>query len=245
MEVMMLEAFGRTWLTSHGLGAHGQADVAVPLVYGGAGEKRSAEAMLRMVDGYTAQAARRIAAGETMAYNVDRVRFRAATDAEREALSAELVAQEAHDPLVHGDDAWVDGMQALSRIDDAMRAVLERHEVAGGKFTNRCLSAIVCKQFESFPGRIQMFRDPPRNDHESGWAFICNDQAHNHDDVDNLMLVHVGDAVRMRRVVLPYLILPAGAAVTFDLADDLAAMFPPVEDDAVVKRIVVPEPAPR
>jgi hypothetical protein len=161
MEVIEKQALARRWLVSSGLGAREQLEVAVPLVGDTAGERLTAESLLRMIDSYTATQPRRAAAGETMAWNIDRVRLRAANDIEAARLDAKLVVQEAADPLRDGD-AFVDGMQALARIDDQQRDVFRRFKLQNRRWANRAEAAVVCRRLAEARGRFSMSREPTR-----------------------------------------------------------------------------------
>ncbi len=237
MDVIETDALGRRWLVSRGLAARGQGEIAIPLGSAASCERRTAETVLRMVNDYTGSQGRRIVAGETMVYNIDHLRFRAASEAERAELSVALVGQEASDPLVDTAE-YVDGVVALSRIDDEMRAVLQRHEEQSGKFAYRGLSAVVCKQFGTSPGRLHLWRDLPRDEHDSGWHFRCADLQHDHDNAESFVIEHLGCAIQLRPVILPYLFLPYGSQLAIDLEYSSAAVFRPGHSQAVIARLI-------
>jgi hypothetical protein len=174
------------------------------------------EVMNFIVD-YIVGTGARIKPGESLDYGWTLLRFltRAPSLLELHEI-ADPFSDEQEPPVVPGIDRAI-------RLAYASRDVMKRNHMTGrSDFPYRGKTALTCTHFRSTPEKqLYMERSDPLDSEDSGWAIICNDKPH---EADELRTEHLAHLAAHRRFVVPYLIVPIGAAVAFDA--DGAIVFP-------------------
>jgi hypothetical protein len=174
------------------------------------------EVMNFIVD-YIVGTGARIKPGESLEYGWTLLRFLARAPSLLEVHEiADPFNEEAEPPVVPGIDRAM-------RLADASRDVMKRNHLTGrSDFPYRGKTGIACTHLRSAPEKeLYMERSEPHDPRDSGWVIICKDKPH---ETNELRTEHLAHVAAHRRFVVPYLILPSGAAVAFEA--DGAIVFP-------------------
>jgi hypothetical protein len=175
--------------------------------------------VMNFIVDYIVNTGARIRAGESLEYGWTLLRFLERAPSLLEAHEImDPFSDEAEPPVVPGID------RALS-LAEASRNVMRRNRLTGSSdFPYRGKTAVTCAHLAGVPSR-QLFieRYEPDKPRDSGWSITCGTAAKSHQTEDLRVehLVHVG---ARRRFVVPYLTIPVGSAVAFDLTG--ATVFP-------------------
>lgn len=213
MKLVMRQELGRGWITTDGIGGE-QQEIALSI---DPAERENAGLLLGELGEYVARKRRLITAGQTYGYGFTHLRFRSPDADERRILGEVLVAQELDEPLaVHsGEWRYVDGARTAMQLRALDGEIMRRLRLPDGWLVpHRETVTAVCTRLERGMTDLYMERDEPAGEHDSGWTFLCEDDAH-HDSDDFLQQAHLVDVVERFRFVVPYLGCIDGSAVRF------------------------------
>jgi hypothetical protein len=207
------------WAWTEGLSVQGQQEITVPLTWQ-VDDIRDQQItrLLKMIEDYISSQPKRITAGQTMHYGWTTLRFAPASHSENRAL---LQIEEIQHPFSHDTPQYVAGAVQAIHLQALQDAAMQRNRVTGVAITPHSSHlAIVCRSIT--PETIQTCRplhiernNAPEKRY-SGWFIGCMGQEHNHDDPDELVMIHLQHLVEYCPALFPYLSSPVGTALMLE-----------------------------
>jgi hypothetical protein len=173
--------------------------------------------------------------------------------ASRDESGAMLQIEEIQHPFSHDNPQYIPGAVQAIHLQALQEAALQRNRVTGVSTTpHNSHTAIVCRRIT--PETIQTLRplhiernNAPEKRY-SGWFIGCMGQEHNHDNPDELGLIHLLHLVANCPALFPYLSSPVGTAlmleetqVIFFGPDQQEGHVDPVPPIAVLPTLDLPE----
>lgn len=179
--------------------------------------------VMNFIVDYIVNTGARIKLGESLEYGWTLLRF-------LERAPSLLEVHEIMDPFSDEAEPPVGpGIDRALSLAEASRDVMRRNRLAGtSDFPYRGKTAVTCSHLGDVPSR-QLFieRYKPEKPRDSGWSITCGDMGNSH-QTEDLNVEHLAHVGARRRFVVPYLTLPVGSAVAFDLKG--AIVFPGGKD---------------
>lgn len=191
---------------------------------------RAAERLLRFLGEYVERSGRPIRAGETIAYGWT-ILHATTEDATKGATADVLNLEELTSPLEETVTNYSPGVWRALRLLESQNEVMRRNKVSElAQHPNRNEKAIICSRAPLKGGGLLFFERQKAKEvaRYSGWIVRCTDSAHDHDDPDQLLFLHLSHIVHRYPRILPYLALPEGTAVLFD--GNKTVLFHPGDD---------------
>lgn len=171
----------------------------------------TATQVLRYVTDYVATSGQKILPGETMRYGWSTLRF--TQDGEW------LVVEELANPFATSADAYIRGAARSIAILTEQDAAVQRNAIpAAGHHPHRSELAVVCRRLAPDQPRTVMVFDRLKSQRtdDSGWFIGCGNQAHNHNDVNELARIHLVYVAELDPRVVYYLAMPEDTRVVFE-----------------------------
>jgi hypothetical protein len=233
------------WAWTEGLSTQGQQEIAVPLIgHFDDSHDQQITRLFQMIEDYLSSQPKRITVGQTMHYGWTTLRFVSANHAES---GATLQIEELKYPFSYDDPSYIPGATQAIFLQALQDTALQRNRVTGVSITPHSSHlAIVCRHVT--PETIQTLRplhiernNAPEKRY-SGWFIGCMEQEHNHDNPDELVLIHLIHLVTKCPALFPYLSSPVGTALM--LEDTQVIFFGPGQQeghpDPVLPLVVLP-----
>jgi hypothetical protein len=138
-----------------------------------------------------------------------------------------LQIEEIQQPFSHDNPQYIPGAVQAIHLQALQEAALQRNRVTGISIAPHSSHlAIVCRRVT--PETIQTLRPLhiERNNilekRYSGWFIGCMGQEHNHDNPDEVLLIHLHHLVAKCPALFPYLSSPVGTAL---MLEDVQVIF--------------------
>jgi hypothetical protein len=231
------EGQGR-WVWTEGLQTLGQQEMAV-MVSWPEHDPRDLllNHLLKFLENYLSSQPKRILPGQTLRYGWTMLRF----VSDRQNLSGAgpdaLLIEEMQAPFSREEPSYVPGVAYTLALMQLQHEALRRNRVTGDAiYPHYSQSAMVCRRVT--PETVHSLR-PLKADRawepdsrQSGWFIGCCDQGHDHDNPDELALVHLLHLVERFPGLFPYLAMPVGTILVFE--EKRAIIFRPNEEEGQV-----------
>lgn len=223
------------WVWTDGLQTLGQQEVAVMVPWPESDPRNKlAIDLLKFIESYITEQAKRILPEQAMRYGWTTLRFMSDKD-NLSGLGLEvLLIEELQNPFAQEDLSYVPGISNTLALLDSQHRAIRRNRVTGeAVYPHRSQRAMVCTRVT--PKTIQHLRPLMANrcyepdTHDSGWFFGCCDQDHDHDNPDELEMIHLHHLVEQFPGLLSYLGMPRDTMLVFE--EYLVIVFRPGEQE--------------
>jgi hypothetical protein len=221
------------WVWTEGLGTQGQQDVAVMVPWP---EHDPRDLLLThlldFLEQYLNSQPKRILPGQTLRYGWMLLYF-VSDDQNRSGAGPDvLLIEELEHPFSPEVPSYVPGVTHTLALLQLQHEAMQRNHITGEAIYPHCSEkAIVCSRVT--PETIQSLR-PLKADRAwqpdnrtSGWFIGCCDQGHNHNNADELSVIHLFHLVKRLPALFPYLAMPVGTMLLFE--ESRAVIFRPGE----------------
>ncbi len=226
------------WVWTQGLQTLGQQEIAVmaPWPEGDPRDRLLAH-LLRFLEQYLSSQPKRILPGQILRYGWTLLRFVADEQNRSGAGTDALLIEEMQDPFAQGAPSYISGVARILALLQVQHEAMRRNTITGDAiYPHRSQRAMVCTRVT--PETVQRLR-PLRADRawrpdvqDSGWFLGCCDREHDHDDPDELGMIHLFHLVERFPGLFPYLAMPVGTMLLFE--ESRAIVFRPGEDEGQI-----------
>lgn len=226
------------WVWTEGLQTIGQQEVAVNVSWS---EDDPRDILvtyfLQFLERYLNGQAKRILSEQTLRYGWSLLRFVRDEQNKCGIGSDTLLVEEMQSPLTQENPSYVPGIAHTLALLQLQNEALRRNGITGtAVHPSYSQLAIICSRItpETLPvlRPLKAERAWEPNTRESGWFIGCCDQKHEHDNSDELTVVHLLHLVERFPGLFPYLAMPVGTLVVFE--ESQAIIFRPGEQEGQV-----------
>lgn len=226
------------WAWTEGLRASGQREIAVMIPWPEHDPRDLLITdLLKFLESYLRSQSKRILPGQTLRYGWTLLRFMSDDSYPSEAGPDALVIFERKNPFAQEDLSYVPGVAHTIALLQLQHDAMRRNRVTGDSIHPSPLErAFVCTQVTpeslGYLRPLTAHRAWPPTPGESGWFVSCCDQEHDHDNPDELAVVHLHHLVERFPGLFPYLAMPVGTALLFEV--NQVIIFHPGEQEGQV-----------
>lgn len=230
------------WAWTKGLRSYRQREVAVQLSWP---EDDPRDQLIiqffRFLESYVSSQKTRILPDQTLAYGWTMLRF--VSDKKRISGAGwrVLLVEEKQNPFVRTNTTFVPGMARTLELVQLYQGTMQRNQVTGTSihpFPTQI--ALTCSRVT--PETIQQFRPLlahrawKPDERNSGWFLGCCDKSHDHDDPEQLTVIHLSHLIESFPAFFPYIAMPVGYNLLFE--EERAIILHPEEEEGQID----PEP---
>jgi hypothetical protein len=226
------------WVWTEGLRTLGQQEIAVIAPWP---EHDPCDLLLTdfltFLEQYLNKQPKRILPGQTFRYGWMLLRFVSDDQNLSGAGPDSLLIEEMQAPFSQENPSYVPGVAHTLALLQLQHEAIRRNRVTGDAlYPHRSQQTMVCTRVTpetvSFLRPLKANRAWQPDGCESGWFIGCCDQEHDHDNPDELALIHLVHLVERFPGLFPYLAMPVGTMLIFEASQ--AIIFCPGEQEGQV-----------
>lgn len=211
------------WAWTEGLRALGQREITVMISWPEHDPRDLLITnLLRFLESYLRSQSKRILPGQTLRYGWTLLRFMSDEHHLSGAGPDALVIFEMKNPFAQEDLSYVSGVAHTIALLQLQQETIRRNRIPGDAIYPSPLErALVCTQVTpealGHLRPLMAHRAWPPTPGECGWFVGCCDQEHDHDNPNELATVHLLHLVERFPGLFPYLAMPVGTALLFEM----------------------------
>lgn len=226
------------WVWTDGLRTLGQREIAVAISWPAQDPHDMLLIhLLNFLENYLISQPQRILPGQTFRYGWTMLRFVSDEDDLSGVGTDTLLIEEKRYPFAQDDSSYVPGVALAITLLQLQHDALQRnHIIEDAIFPSSAQIAIACTRVR--PETIQQLhplmahRAWQPDAQESGWFIGCYDDDHDHDDPEELTIMHLLPLVNEFPGLFPYLAMPIGTQLLFE--ENQVVIFPPGEEQGQI-----------
>jgi hypothetical protein len=226
------------WAWTDGLRTLGQREIAVMVPWP---EHDSRDMLithlLRFLENYLISQPKRILPEQTLRYGWTTLRFVGDEHPLSGAGTDVLMIEEMQPPFSQDDPSYVPGVAHTIALLQLQHEAMRRNGITGdAMYPHHTQYALVCTRVT--PETVHLLRPLmvhrlwQPNVQESGWFIGCCSQDHDHDNPDELAMIHLHHLMGQFPGLFPYLAMPVGTALLFEQSQVI--IFRPSEENGQV-----------
>lgn len=210
----------RAW--TDGLHASGQQEISVAVPWSEQDPRdKFIIRLFRFLEDYLASQPKRILPDQTLRYGWTTLRFVNDEHNQSGAGVDTLLIEELLYPFAPGTQSYIPGIsRTMALLQLQEEAILRNRIIGDAIYPHHSQYALTCTRIASAtihrfrPLMFQRTRQPDTQ--YSGWSIGCCEQDHDHDNPDELAVVHLHHLVKLFPGLFPYLAMPVDTAVLFE-----------------------------
>lgn len=223
------------WVWTEGLQTLGQREIAVMVSWSEHDSRQKfLLQLLRFLEDYLRRQPKRILPGETLHYGWTTLCFVDEPHHFHETDSEMLFLEEIQAPLSSDPPSYIPGVAHTVALMQFQENAMRRNAVSGDViYPHRSHSALVCTRIAPtaapLPSPMMAHRAWQPHDQQSGWFVGCCDHTHDHNQPNELAIVHLYHLVEQFPALFPYLAMPVDTKLLFET--DQVIVFRPDEEN--------------
>lgn len=188
----------------------------------------------QFVESYLTHQPKRILSGQTLRYGWTTVRFVRDEHNVSGTGTETLLIEELQNPFAEEERSYGQGMGHALTLLQVQHEAIRRNTITGEAISpHRSQRALTCTrvtpQTVHHLRPLRIHRAYQADAQQSGWFIGCCERDHDHDDPDQLAMIHLHHLVRPFPGLFPYLAMPRDTLVVFEVQQ--AILFRPGEQE--------------
>lgn len=226
------------WVWTEGLQTLEQQEIAVTVPWPEHDARdRLLTNLLRFIENYLTKQSKRILPGQTLSYGWSILRFVPDEQNLSGVGAGTLLIEERQNAFSQEQPSYVPGVARTLALLQLQNEAIQRNRMTGeAVYPHASQQALICRRVT--PETIHHL-DPLKADRawqpdgkDSGWYIGCCYDDHDHDNPDELALIHLSHLAESFPALFPYLAMPVGTMLIFE--EHQAIVFRPNEQEGQV-----------